>query len=313
MIYVQLCKSFQDAQTIADNTPRVVAIETEYGNDSLGVWHPNVEVALNHHGSNQGNKAPSLSWELFRENTYDNFIVSHIDLDVLFGLLWAGGWLKETQTTIQLSKLVADADVNGFHVVQSYLDDVPKHIKDKYLCIGYLVNSWIINDNGKKSIDISKEVHKLLLKIKDIIIGNPTPHQLKEVNDWLLHQNSAAKRHLKKIVDIGDDARMFIYRAPFSLTTAYILDEEKADVILQYNEQSRSLTLGCFNDEVAQKYFGKNGVIEPLRKFFDKTAGGKTAVGGSPRDIDLQPEVVEAFASFLNREYFNVPEIKQIQ
>jgi len=312
MICVKLAKSYESAKILVDSMVRVVAIETEYGDEVLDSSHKNVSISLNHHGSLQDNLAPAVSYKQFRkQKAFDNFIVSHIDLDVLFGLLWAGGWLKETRITIQLSELVAEADIHGFHLVQRKLDSLPKVIRDKYLAIGYLVNSWIINDNGQVSKDISKEVHKLLLRIKDIILNDVSEVQLQEIETWFAHQNQVAKNHLIEIKDLGS-CNMFLYRAPFSLTTAYLLNEVKADIILQYNEQSRSLTLGCFDEKVALKYFGKTGVIKPLQQFFNEKAGGKMTVGGSPRDIDLQPEVMKAFAAFLDREYFNVPDIKSI-
>ena len=313
MINVTLCKSYEDAALVANTLPRVVAIETEYGDDSLNTSHKNVEVALNHHGKFQVEDAPALSYKKFnnQQQPYDNFIVSHIDLDVLFGLLWAGGWLKETPTTIQLSKLVADADVNGFHKVFAELGKVPEHIRDKYLVIGYLINSWIITDDGLSRKDISREVHKLLLKIKDIIIGKPTTEQLEQVRSWLAQQEASARKHLQKIKHIGDDI-LLEYRAPFSLTTAYNLNDLRGDIIVQYHEEARSISMSCFNEDVAIKHFGKKGVIEPLQKFFNKSAGGKVTIGGSPRDIDLQPEVMVAFTQFLDREYFNIPGIDLI-
>jgi hypothetical protein len=102
---------------------------------------------------------------------------------------------------------------------------------------------------------------------------------------------------------------LLVYRAPFSLSTAYFIEDISGDVIVQFNEQSKTLTLACFNDDIAEKLFGKNGVIEPLQKFFGDKAGGKKAIGGSPRSQKLQPEILQAFLEFLNREYFNVPEI----
>lgn len=310
MICVKLAKSYEAAVEAADGLKDVVAIETEYGDNILGEDHKNVKIALNHHGALQKNDAPALAFKRFRDQKpFDNFIISHIDLDVLFGLLWAGGWLKETKTTTTLSKLIAHADVYGFHTIDEFLKDIPQYLIDKYFLIGYLVNSWIINDDSLLLKDISREVHKLLLKIKDIILNPVDTKQLQEVENWFLQQKLIAEKHLVEKRTLSDNDIMYVYRAPFSLTTAYKLIDNEAKIILQYNEQSRSLTLGCYNNEVAKKYFGKNGVIEPLQKFFGDTAGGKIAIGGSPREINLQPEVLQAFLAFLDREYFNIPKI----
>lgn len=312
MICVKLAKSYDAAVEAANDLVDVVAIETEYGDKVLDEGHKNVKIALNHHGDLQKNDAPSLAFKRFRDQkSFDNFIVSHIDLDVLFGLLWAGGWLKETKTTITLSELVAQADIYGFHVMGDTLKNIPKYLANKYFLIGYLVNSWIIKDDGLLLKDVSREVHKLLLKIKDIILNHVDEEQLSDIEDWFLQQKLIAKKHLVEKRTLFDKDTMYVYRAPFSLTTAYKLEDDESKIILQYNEQSRSLTLGCYDDEIAKKYFGKNGVIEPLQKFFGNTAGGKFAIGGSPREINLQPEVLHAFLAFLDREYFNIPKIIQ--
>lgn len=312
MIRVELAKNISAAQELADQLPRVVAVETEYGEHSLNTSHPNVEVALNHHGKDQNKIVPALSYKLFNGVPYDNFIVSHIDLDVLFGIMWASGLLKETATTIQLAELTAKSDLYGFHIVQDMLPQYPKHIQQKYLLIGYLVNSWVINDDGHNQKDISKEVHKLMLKIKDIIINNVDEQCLESVNEWLEQQERIAKHHLREIVELCNDELMFVFQASFSLTTAYKIGDEKASIIVHYNEQSKSISLSCYDEATAQRYFGKDGVIEPLQKFFGPNAGGKNVIGGSPRDLNLQPEIIQSFVEFLKREYFNIPMVRAI-
>jgi len=253
--------------------------------------------------------APSEAYKLNIKKKYDNFIISHIDIDTLFGILWTAGWLKITRVTRSLSDLIALADKNGFHIVEREFKRYSPEIVNRYLAIGYLVNSWVIVDDGLTKKDISKEVHKLLLRIKDIILDGATKEQIANYKQWFEKQTSSAKKYLIQILFLCDQENMFIYRAPFRLTTAYNLGDISSVIILQYNEQSKTITMSCINEEVAEKYFGKMGVIEPLQKFFGEAAGGKKAIGGSPRDIPLQPEVLNAFLEFLKREYFNIPEI----
>ncbi len=292
-----------------------VAIETEYGDISIGAEQPKVALALNHHGDLQSNEPPALVYRKISGVRFDNFIISHIDLDVLFCILWTSGWLKKTFVTEQLSELVAFADTEGFHKVKDFIkkNTIPNNIVNKYFAIGYLVNSWVINDNGLEEKDISKEVHKLLLRIKDIILNEVTEDQIKTFENWFEQQKKIARAHVKEIIELCNEERLFVFRAPFSLITAYDLGETKAVIIIQYNEQSKSISLGCYDEEIAKKYFGKKGVVEPLQKFFNSEAGGKITVGGTPRNIDIQPEMVQAFIEFLNREYFNIPEIIQIE
>jgi len=314
MLKVILAKSYDEARSFLQEAGgQWVAIETEYGHNTIDEKCPGVALSLNHHGELQHEEAPALAYKK-NPARYDNFIISHIDLDVLFGILWTAGWLKKTKTTIELSKYVALADTRGFHIAKNMLEEKNPDLKEKYLAIGYLVNSWVINDNGKNIVDISKEVHKLLLRIKDIILDGVTEDQIKSYLKWFSEQEAAAKAHLKEIRPLCGTTsdNLFIFRAPFSLTTAYAIGEVEAQIIVQYNEQSKSISISCFDEQVAQKYFGDRGVIEPLQKFFGRHAGGKKAIGGTPRSQDIQPEMLPAFVDFLYREYFNVPEIEEI-
>lgn len=311
MLKVVLAKSYQAAVEVADSGEDWVAIETEYGNQTLGEEHPNIIKACNHHGELQHNDAPAIQCSSSNRR-YDNFIVSHIDLDVLFGILWSAGWLKKTNITRALSELVAEADINGFHTIDKMLDTMPQEVKERYYAIGYLTNSWIFNDNGQNIKDLSKETHKLLLKIKDIIVNGATEEQIAQYEQWLIAQKTVVKKHLQGVYHLCNKQHMFVFRARFSLVTAYEIDNLKAIMIVQYNEQSKSITFSCYNQEIAERFFGKDGVITPLKKFFGDGAGGKITVGGTPREAIIQPEMLNAFVEFLFREYINVPDVKVV-
>jgi len=310
MLNVILAKSSKEAAAaVCDSGKAWVAIETEYGNNTIDTSYNGVEVALNHHGDLQDMEAPALAYTKKIKKRYDNFLISHIDLDVLFGILWTAGWLKETKLTIGLSNLVAMADINGFHTIKPLLNEMPDSVVDRYYAIGYLVNSWVINDHGQTVKNISKEVHKLLLRIKDIILNGATNDQIIQYKQWFAKQEKAAKAHLREIRSLCNGENLFVFRAPFSLTTAYDVGDVQASVIVQYNEQSKSISLGCYDRQIAERYFGKNGVLEPLIKYFGRDAGGKYTVGGTSRSHDVQPEMLSGFIDFLYREYFNIPEI----
>jgi hypothetical protein len=311
MLKVWLAKNLEEAKEVASSDKNWVAIETEYGGERLDDSHPNVALSLNHHGELQDEKAPAEAYHLKLKRKYDNFIISHIDIDTLFGILWTAGWLKKTNVTLSLAALISIADKHGFHIAEKHFKDYDRRIISRYLAIGYLVNSWVINDDGLLKKDVSKEVHKLLLKIKDIILDGATKEQIANYKLWFEKQNKSAKSYLINIVNLCND-NLLVYRAPFRLTTAYNLGDVNGALILQYNEQSKTITLSCIDDITAEKYFGKDGVIEPLQIFFGDQAGGKKAIGGSPRDINLQPEMLNAFLEFLKREYFNIPEIIQL-
>jgi len=311
MLKVVLAKSYNAATEVANSGDRWVAIETEYGGSTLGTEHPNVIKACNHHGDLQTNDAPAI--QCIGTDRFDNFIVSHIDLDVLFGILWSAGWLKKTDISLKLSELVAEADINGFHTILDSLEKTPEHIVERYYAIGYLVNSWMFNDDGKDIKDLSKETHKLLLRIKDIIINGASKEQVELYENWLLEQKKVVKKHLIGVYNLCNNNHMFVFRARFSLATAYDINNLHASIIIQYNEQSKSITIGCYDKKIAQDYFGVHGVITPLRKFFGDGAGGKVTIGGTPREAAIQPEMLDAFIQFIFREYLNIPEVKEIQ
>jgi hypothetical protein len=314
MINVILSKSFEEAKAFLNGRDdKWVAIETEYGDEVIDDSLDSVALSLNHHGDLQHLEAPALIYKDLPQKRFDNFIISHIDLDVLFGILWTAGWLKETTTTQILSELVAIADTEGFHVVKALMPELKPHIIHRYYAIGYLVNSWVINDDGNKLADVSREVHKLLLRIKDIILNGATAEQIKLYQDWFQEQEKAAKEHLLEIKTLCSGKNMFVFQAPFSLTTAYNIGDMDADIIVQYNEQSKSISLSCFNRDIAFDYFGKDGVLSPLKSFFGDKSGGKMTIGGTPRDQNIQPEMLSAFIEFLYREYFNIPIIENIR
>ncbi len=316
MLNVQLAKTFKAAQLVATQSKDWVAIETEYGDRVLDNTSSNVVLSLNHHGDLQENLPPAMAFKSIPTLTrYDNFIISHIDLDVLFGILWTAGWLKKTRVTTSLSEIVAHADLEGFHKVADLFatETYSQDIIQRYYAIGYLVNTWVINDNGLDQKDISKEVHKLLLRIKDIILDGPTPELIKKTEEWFIAQEQIASSYLQTIVNICDDIKLFIFRAPFGLTTAYQIKKIHASLIIQYHEQSKSITLSCIDNQTAQRFFGDTGVIEPLQNFFGKDSGGKKAIGGTPRGVTIQPEMLPAFQEYLQREYFNIPTIIKLK
>ena len=311
MIKVMLAKTFAASVTVADIPKKWVAVETEYGHKTLNSYHQNVVFTMNHHGNHQIEDAPAVKG-IDCSIRYDNFIVSHIDLDVLFGILWASGMMPKTQIAEQLSNLVADADINGFHKVLGYIEEIPQNIKEKYLAIGYLINGWFFNDNGLAVKDISKEVHKCILRIKDIICGEVTPSMIENYTNWMNEQHKVVKQSLLGIFHLGGGDHLFSFSAGFSLTTAYVVDKLTASIIVQYNTSTRSITLSCINNETAIRLFGSNGVITPLINFFGAEAGGKCAIGGTPRNQEYHPEMLDAFIQYLMREYLNPPILKEM-
>jgi hypothetical protein len=310
MLRIILAKDYKNAVKVVSDGNEWVAIETEYGQRTLDDSVPGVVLSLNHHGELQEELPPAMVYQtLDKPVRYDNFIISHIDLDTLFGILWTAGWLKKTKVTKKLSDIIGAADNLGFHRIDSIIQGVDKDIVDKYYAIGYLLRSWVIHDKGHNVKDVSKELHKLLLRIKDVIMDGPPPELTFLVEEWFSKKNDLAQKYLLSVFNLCDKDRLFIFRAPYTLVNAYRINNLKAKIIIHYNEQSKSITLSCYDEETAIKYFGKEGVLKPLRQFFGDKAGGKITIGGTPRDQQFQPEMIMAFFKFLLREYLNVPNI----
>jgi len=301
MIDIRLCSSYEQAVNVSKTMTDVVAIETEYGDEYFGKKDGAV-LELLHHGKLSDNKpASTILIPNNYENVnykYNNFIISHIDLDTVFGIMWAGGYLKNTKTARVISELVGYLDINGFYKFKNELLDYnnPDHIK--LLAITSLINFWKINLNS-----LSKDIHKLILRIRDyIILGVP-----ESIKKYLL-QGINENDFLKEIteLELSIPKILVTYISNTSVTDRYLNNGLEYDMILQYNTGSNSITLACQNEELAKKYFGSNGVIEPLQAFFGKKAGGHKSIGGSPRGKKLQIEYLEAFLKFLKRNYFNI-------
>jgi len=301
MIDVRLCLSYEQAIQVSKDMVDIVAIETEYGDKYFGKKDGAV-LELLHHGNLSSNKPASIA--LIPEDytpinyKFNNFIISHIDLDTVFGIMWAGGYLKNTKTAREISELVAYLDINGFYKFKNEILDYDNHNHIKLLAITSLINFWKINQNN-----LSKDIHKLILRIRDyIILGVPD-----EVKKYLV-QDINENDFLKDIteLELSIPKVLVTYISNISVTDRYLNNGLEYDMILQYNTGSNSITLACQNDEIAEKHFGKKGVIEPLQLFFGNRAGGHKSIGGSPRGEKLQIEYLEAFLKFLKRNYFNI-------
>ena len=316
MINVVLCKEIKGACEEAQKLGNVCAVEVEYGDEELSPENCDaVILALNHHGPRANNTPPSeaplipeAKKFLDEENYFDNFIVSHIDADTILGIMWMSGIMKNTEIAMEISKIVSEVDIKGFHYYEENLhNNLPDYIKYRYLAIGQLISKTKFEDNSKNTVDVSRIVHKLILKVKDIIVEGPSQEKINSINNWLETKHEVAKQAL--VTNIP--GVMNVYKSDIFLNNAYCLEPGNCvDIIVQYNTGNFSIVISAKDEEIAQRYFGENGVIEPLKKFFGDKAGGRKGIGGSPRDHKYKPEILESFVSFLNREYINLPQLK---
>jgi len=304
MIKVIKCLSYLEALEASKDLKNTVAIETEYGDQYFGV-KDGAKIELLHHGKFKKNLPSCLQMIPEKDNKsinhkFNNFIVSHFDLDTIFGIMWAGGYLKKTKVAIEISKLVALIDINGFYdfKINIFNQENKNHII--ILAISSLLSFWTIDKKNP-----SKDIHKLILRIRDYIILGVPEETLKFLdikNDK--EENSFLKQFVK--TELTLPGILITYIGGVSLTDRYKFNFIEHEMIVQYNSGSNSITLACRNETISKRFFGNSGVIEPLKTFFGNDAGGHLNIGGSPRNQKLQIEMLDAFIKFLKRTYFNI-------
>jgi len=312
MIQVMKANSYEDAKkafNILKNKGPVVAVETEYGNEYFGK-KDGAEIELLHHGVNQ-NSYPAAQAYYMDPNydplkKYDNFIVSHIDLDTIFGIAWAAGFFKKTPVTIALSELISQVDQYGFAwFMKNKYGKIDPIIEGKFLMIGFLIGSWKFKESNEL-IDISKDVHKLILRIKDVVINKQFDAEIElakeNLEEYLDFKEKIYKKTIQQDLSIPGILNVFISNKP--VLDAYYW-EAGCDIIIQYNTGSGSITLATKDIETAKEYFGEEGVLAPIKIFFGENAGGRVNIAGSDRKLHLQIEYLEAFVKFIRRCYLN--------
>jgi len=309
MVKVILVKDFELAKETAKEIAPCCAIECEFGDNTITEENEGVIEAFYHHGEHSNNKPPCLRWDIFDKYNkgLDNFLISHIDLDTIFGILWASKILRPTRMTKEIAKLVAIQDLNGFHYLEAnILNDLDEELKYRFLGIGYMMNIFKFEDDNQLKVDFSRNIHKLLLKIKDIIIEGIDNDLKEKINLWLSNKKIEAEKLLK---DYENNLfNYFIKNGSINPLSAYILSvhDKYAKVNIVYNTETGIISISAFNDKEAKEIFGENGVITPLQKFFGEDAGGRISVGGSPRNKFIAKEKADAFVSWIKRNYFNL-------
>lgn len=74
------------------------------------------------------------------------------------------------------------------------------------------------------------------------------------------------------------------------------IDGWKHPVVLAHLERGRNITMGCPNQEVAEAIFGKGGLKAVFATLSPEGWGGREAVGGSPRGVEITDEEAEEAA-----------------
>lgn len=76
-------------------------------------------------------------------------------------------------------------------------------------------------------------------------------------------------------------------------------DAWRAPVVVSYDPQGKSVTVGCPNEAVAQELFGEQGLLSVWSRLEPPGWGGRPTIGGSPRGRALSVEQALAAAQAL--------------
>jgi hypothetical protein len=74
----------------------------------------------------------------------------------------------------------------------------------------------------------------------------------------------------------------------------------KYPVVMAWLERGKNVTIGCPNDQVAEKLFGKGGLKNVFSLLPPEGWGGRESVGGSPRGVELSWEQVSEAAVIIS-------------
>ncbi len=76
-------------------------------------------------------------------------------------------------------------------------------------------------------------------------------------------------------------------------------------VVIAWLERGKNVTIGCPNNEVAEAVFGPGGLKNVFPNLQPEGWGGREAIGGSPRGVELTWEQVEEAAREVARRMLN--------
>lgn len=258
--------------TIKDQ--EIVTIECEWGDKEL-----KGHLSLSHHGTRQNNLAPSVFFKSGNYKQVNNpaFILSHIDADSVFGAMWVLGILdKNNPLHIQISEMVAQADVYGPHTVK---EDLSNDVFRKWITIGWIVN----RNNTFECGDITEKFKEILFMIGDVLESDIKKHPFYiEAYEWFtkIRKNAAQYIDYKTKYLTG-------FISPKFMLSNYNLTGIVKPFLIQFHTQTKRITVSAINEKVAKHVFGEGGLVTFMQEIFGEDAGGKVSIAGSPKDRKL--------------------------
>lgn len=282
-MFVMLCNQYLEAKNFTENffkleKTQLCAVETEYGKNVLNENNKGIGLSLNHHSNaSQNDFQPSLAYNhpMIQKKKFYNFIISHIDVDTIFGIAWASGFFPRINSFMEVSNILSEIDIRGNHNVE-----IPLKYKKIIPCIYSIVNTYK-KSKGLTSRICTKEVKKAIFKIKDLFYDNEylELRYSKLIEGLKNHQvekhplsNEIVSVYMKRYIDFS---------------------KNKNDFIITY---TGSVSVFARDEEKVLKYFDK-GLDEILVEYFGVMAGGSLTAAGSGRSERITKE---SFYDFVN-------------
>lgn len=209
-------------------------IEAEWGDQCLEDGMPGISKVFNHHIVST-NLPPCMAYKTIYKNDIqifksENFIISHIDIDTIFGIGWISGILEKNEKTIKLSNIIAKMDLEGYHKIDWDLEKdcikefevimgIINHIKlvikkvkylNYYNCSTLILKSLFKINDFINNQDALEKRYELIMKEKNSNNHAPTP---------LPESNQDVKIYKKKINDfnLGDHSFIVVWNVTLSI------------------------------------------------------------------------------------------------
>lgn len=292
---IWICPNIEVAQNKKDQLEAeglyVATVEAEYGDDVVEAskdW-----LTLAHHGSRSSNPAPCEEYNIpiCSEYSPGAFILSHLDLDAIGGVLALEGRKPDDE---EFWKAAAFIDVNGPH----HMEELPKDIQDKLNAVyAWSETQEKINTRElKEPLDVTDQVAKWQ-KALDIVLDERHPEHetmIEAGRKWVKEERDKVERNL---VYENENVRVFVSDGPFCNQNYRSPNTNKIVPAIVTRNAYGGITLS-FED--GGKDFSAREIVQSL---WGKEAGGRDGVAGSPRNQQMTPEDLVNVAKAVNEEF----------
>ena len=266
---------------------KIVGIEAEYGDrDITDIANSElVNASLAHHGPRHKNLPPCLRWDLYGQYDSDTFFIfSHFDTDAILGLMILEGVLPDNLQTRQLTELAGFVDIHGPHKAHEhrYNEEHGKTVQ----VVNFLISEFNMNVKTKRlrKLNFSDIIEDLKNDILEVMVDNAMRDEIYHIYTRNI-QDKICSAYEK---NLSQDGLLHVFTSSVSMMRNYSIEcngiNSHANIVTQYNNKFKNISIAVYDKKQAIDIFGKNGVISILQSFFGNDAGGRTTIGGSPRN-----------------------------